>query len=33
LHLVSFGHGALAFFASDPITTGRMGELRDKVHV
>jgi hypothetical protein len=26
------GHGALAFFALDPPTSGRMGELRDKLH-
>jgi hypothetical protein len=26
------GHGALAFLASDPPTTARLGELRDKFH-
>jgi hypothetical protein len=32
-HFVShLGHGALAFLASDPPTSGRVSELRDKFH-
>jgi hypothetical protein len=31
LNFDSLGHGALAFSALDPPTSGRIGELRDKV--